>query len=501
MLVLYMIVFVDFFQISFVFPLMPEIVMKFGGGATEIGILGSVAAAAEGFAAPYLGGLADRVGRRPVFIVAMAGSAVTSVLIGLSKSYWFLLVARLLQGVCGGTAGVAGAYIADVTTEEERASYMTYFQAAIFGGLSVGPALGGWMNSLGGYEDACLGAAGLCVINLVLIVACLPDSRSLRDPDVIAQEQAAAQQAENGGGTPDTAASRVRLSLAAWVIILAQFFTSMPFTAFEVMGVLFLEDEFFQHEADPVAKATAWNSIVISGVGVVGLIVNLFLYNRIIPITGIKGSIVIGGVCSTAGFAMLGVPRSKWWFFWWCQLIVFGENLMGTSVQTIITFVVPPTAFGKAMGYMTLFGNMARALGPFSVAPIYEHVSHTLPWFLAAGLKAAAMLLCVATPTKQAEVAAASADAPAEGMAREFLPGSDTPSSQSAALIRALSHEGTRAFFFPGGSGAAEARKLCSKVDGGALVARQVSAPHPAMQRDAPPPTLRRAVSARTGAA
>merc|ERR1719291_65570 len=117
MFVLYFIVFVDFFQISFVFPLLPKIVEQMGFGATEVGILGSVAAAGEGIAAPFLGSLADRIGRRPVFMLAMAGCAVSSVVIGFAEDYAFLVVARLITGICGGTASVAAAYIADVTTE------------------------------------------------------------------------------------------------------------------------------------------------------------------------------------------------------------------------------------------------------------------------------------------------------------------------------------------------------------------------------------------------
>ncbi|CAK0792798.1 unnamed protein product [Prorocentrum cordatum] len=475
--ILYFIVFVDFFQISFVFPLMPEIVMKVCNttdGASQIGILGSVAAAAEGFAAPQLGALADRFGRRPIFILAMLGSAVTSALIGESTTFWFLLVARLLQGICGGTAGVAGAYIADVTDESERATYMTYFQAAIFAGLSGGPSVGGWMNKIGGYKMACLGASGICAVNLVLIVFFLPDSRAFRDPAIIAQEEEAAR-AGAAGDAP--AASAPRLPLVAWVICIVMFLTSLPFTAFEVMGVLYLQDEIFQDAGDPLKEATSWFSIMVTGVGVVGLVVNLILYAPIVARTGIKGSIALGGIFSAVSFAMVGVPANKWWFFGFCQGIVFGENMMGTSVQTIITFVVPPSMFGSAIGWMTLFGNVARAVGPYSVTPIYQHVSHTLPWFLAAGVKALAMLICLATPTKPPAVAAAEPsghpEPEANGPATEFLRQvSDT--SLRAATVRQLSRQGSRAFAFPGASAAAEVEQLASRP-GGAAGARALA--------------------------
>eukprot|EP00929_Paragymnodinium_shiwhaense_P112160 TRINITY_DN80417_c0_g1_i1.p1 TRINITY_DN80417_c0_g1~~TRINITY_DN80417_c0_g1_i1.p1 ORF type:complete len:493 (+),score=55.56 TRINITY_DN80417_c0_g1_i1:86-1564(+) len=437
----YFIVFVDFFQIGFVWPLLPKIVEAFGGGATQIGILGSVSAAGEGFAAPYLGNLADRIGRRPVFLIAMLGCLLSCVLTAYTEqighlfssddtvAYYFLVFARLLTGVCGGTASVAGAYIADVTSEEERPRYMTWFQAAIFGGLTFGPVLGGLMDGAGGFEAACLAAAGVCALNLLCTYFMLPESRV----------------PSGDGNAQDEARDSPPFTLSAWMIFFAAFFNGVGFVAFEALGTLYLQDSFF--DGDP-APATFFWSEVVSGVGVVGLVTNLALYEPIQKRTGLKGSIMLGGICCVVSFWMLGLPVNKWWFFWFTQLLVFGDNIMGTTVQTLLTCVVHPSQFGKAMGMMTLFQNIARALGPFVFGPVYEHIGRDIPWFANAALKGVAIILCVMAPAKKPALA------DAEGGQEDASP--EAVKTPTAAMTVALTRQSSGTFRAPGGLGRAE---------------------------------------------
>lgn len=396
LLAVYMVVFIDFLQLTFLFPLFPKIAedrpVSWCRTSMQIGLLGSMASLGEGVAAPYLGALADRIGRRPVFIIAILGCAVCSIITALTTTYIPLLLARLLAGVCGGTASVAAAYISDVTTPDERSRYMTYFQASLFGGLSFGPAIGGGLDALAGFQAACYTSAGICVLNALLVWLVLPESKSSAEREQLQVEA----ETEGRSGMP----------CDAYSIFVAQFLNGVGFTAFEALGALYIQHAFFNDEIDP---ATIFFSVVMCGVGVIGMIVNLVVYNRLIPCTGLKGSIVFGGFFSVVSFFCVGLPIDKWWFFTWIQIIVFGENIMTTSMQTIITLVVHPSLFGKALGTMTLFNNIARAIGPFVFSPFFEldlggvdigggtfvEWSHSLPWFINSFLKFASVFLCV----------------------------------------------------------------------------------------------------------
>mmetsp|Transcript_39858 Transcript_39858/g.115306 ORF Transcript_39858/g.115306 Transcript_39858/m.115306 type:complete len:490 (+) Transcript_39858:50-1519(+) len=478
LLTLYFIVFVDFLQISFIFPLLPKIVESFGKGPTELGILGSVAALAEGIAAPYLGSLADRIGRRPVFIVAMLGCILSSVLIGFASTWELLIVARLATGICGGTGSVAAAYIADVTTEEERPDYMTYYQAAIFLGLSGGPSVSGYMTSVGGFPLACFTAAGICAVNLLCVIFLLPESSAWR----------ASSGSTTGDGCSSTqpadgepARSSTRLPCAAYTIGGAFFLNGVGFTALETLGILFAQDEFFGGEPDP---ATLFCSRLLSCLGVVGLVVNLVLYSPLQRSAGLKGSIFLGGILAAASFVGMGVPLSKEWFFAVCQVFVFGDNILGTSTQTMITFVVEPHQFGKALGMMTLCGNVARACGPFVFAPIYEHISQTLPWFVNAVCKVFVIVLCASVRLRDSS----SAEQP--------LAAAPADEERPAAMVRALTRQTSGAFRASGGGAEALVRGLAAgrTAIGPTLLTRSFSWAH----TEAQPPCLQAAGRATT---
>jgi MFS family permease len=167
---IYGVVFMDLMQLSLIFPLLPSIASTFGAGPWGIGMLVSGTAVFEGLAAPLLGALADRFGRKPVLVWATFGSTVAAVGTGVSANFWMLLLSRLVQGACGGTMGIAQAYIADVTTFEERSEYMSGFMAALMTGLALGPVCGGYLTVWLGWRGAIGAAAILSFLNFLTVV-------------------------------------------------------------------------------------------------------------------------------------------------------------------------------------------------------------------------------------------------------------------------------------------------------------------------------------------
>jgi DHA1 family tetracycline resistance protein-like MFS transporter len=125
--------------------------------------------------APILGRISDRFGRKPVFLISIAGTFIGFLFLGFSNSLWMLFLSRILSGLTAGNISVAQAYIADVTDEKNRARGMGMIGAAFGVGFVLGPAIGGTL-SVYGFAVPAFVAAGLTFINLLAVFFWLPES-------------------------------------------------------------------------------------------------------------------------------------------------------------------------------------------------------------------------------------------------------------------------------------------------------------------------------------
>lgn len=169
------IVFIDMLGFAMIIPLIPFYAERFGASASVVGVLVASYAVAQLIGAPILGGLSDRVGRKPVLMASLIGTSVGFLLFGLAGSLWLLFVARSLDGLTGGNVSVAQAYIADVSAPEKRARNFGFIGAAFGIGFIVGPALGGFLSRFGLSTPAFF-AAGLAALNVGAVIIFLPES-------------------------------------------------------------------------------------------------------------------------------------------------------------------------------------------------------------------------------------------------------------------------------------------------------------------------------------
>ena len=113
-------IFLDLVGFGIVIPVLPLYAERFGASPLVVGLLLGIYSAMQCLFAPILGRLSDRVGRRPVLLVSVIGTAAGFLLMGLANSLWLLFVARVIDGATGGNISTAQAYIADVTPPEHR---------------------------------------------------------------------------------------------------------------------------------------------------------------------------------------------------------------------------------------------------------------------------------------------------------------------------------------------------------------------------------------------
>jgi DHA1 family tetracycline resistance protein-like MFS transporter len=168
-------VFIDLLGYSLILPLLPFYADTFGASLSVVGLLGAVNAFAQMLAAPTIGRLSDRYGRRPLLIFSIAGTLLSFLLLGFAGSLLMLFFSRILDGVLGGNVALARAYITDVTDDQNRAKSLGIIGAAFGLGFIFGPALGGFLSQWGFAVPAFV-AAGLSLINLVLVIWQLPES-------------------------------------------------------------------------------------------------------------------------------------------------------------------------------------------------------------------------------------------------------------------------------------------------------------------------------------
>lgn len=192
----------------------------------------------------------------------------------------------------------------------------------------------------------------------------------------------------------------------AFFLGVGAFLNGIGFMAFDTIGVVYIQDTFFNGDPD---KATLFWSQAFSVCGVVGLFTSLVIFRQLSAhlqktreaAMVMRLLITLGGFCSVGGFFAIGFPVDKFWLAAWIQVIVMGETIINPSVRTTLTFIVDGGDYGKAFGMMASVSNIAKALGPLIFAPIYEFVGHTLPWFVNSVIKAAAILFILAAKKKK----------------------------------------------------------------------------------------------------
>src|SRR5829696_1314924 len=174
LLVIFLTIFVNLVGFGIIIPLLPFYASTFGASPFVIGLLFASFSLAQLVASPVLGELSDRWGRRPVLILSLIGTAVSFAMLAVAQSLLMLFAARIVDGLSGGNITTARAYIADVTTPEDRAKAYGFLGAAFGLGFILGPALGGLFSHIS-YTAPIWVAAIVTVAATVLAFIWLPE--------------------------------------------------------------------------------------------------------------------------------------------------------------------------------------------------------------------------------------------------------------------------------------------------------------------------------------
>ena len=185
LIVIFTTVFIDLIGFGIVIPVLPFYAEGtiFNATPRTVGFLFASYSIMQLIFSPILGRLSDKYGRRPVLFVSIIGTGVGFLIIGFANTLWMLFVGRILDGITGGNISTAQAYIADITTKENRAKGMGLIGAAFGLGFILGPALGGILSRWGIHVPFFF-AGALCFANAILLYFTLPETVTKDHPAV-----------------------------------------------------------------------------------------------------------------------------------------------------------------------------------------------------------------------------------------------------------------------------------------------------------------------------
>lgn len=341
-------VFLDLVGFGIVIPLLPLYAERFGADPLAVAALVAVHSLAQFFLAPLWGGLSDRVGRRPVLLAGLFGSAATYALMGAAGSLAVLFVARVLSGATGATVGVAQAYVADLTRPEERARGLGMIGAAFGLGFVLGPAIGGALAPFGPAVPF-LGAAALTLANAIAAVFLLPESLP---PGGVAAE----------GRPPATLAGRMRAlsdALARPTLraaYLGAFLVTFAFAALEATLSLWAARRW---ELGPTGVA-----LLFTYLGVVSVVAQGVLVGRAVRRLGERGAALLGLAAMGVAFAGLAVAPSLAAAALALAAFGVGQGIANPALSALVSRTGGAADQGRLLGVSQSVSALARMTGP-----------------------------------------------------------------------------------------------------------------------------------------
>ena len=360
-------VLVDLVGFGIVLPLLPFYARDFGADGLQTGLLVAVYSLVQLVMAPLWGRLSDRVGRRPVLILGLLGSALAYLIFARADSLAMLFLSRIVGGIGGSTIPVAQAYIADVTPPTRRAGNMGLIGAAFGFGFVIGPALGGVLSGVSPGSPAAPGytAAALCLVNALAALLWLPESRRPGAAGTPSRFNFAAALAEVARS------KQIRLVLAGYLCITMAFSTLQP-------TLSLLASERF-------AMGTREAGYLFALLGIVSVIVQGGLVRRLVPRLGERRLLRISAIPFCLGLVTVGMAATTPALLAGLVLIGIGYGGAVPSVLALLSRAADPERQGAVLGIGQSVGSMARVVGPTMAGDLFD-VRPALPYLAGAVL-------------------------------------------------------------------------------------------------------------------
>ena len=337
----------DSFGYSMVLPLLPGIAMDFGASDLMVGILISSNAFSALLFVPIWGKLSDKYGRKPILLISQAGTAFSFFILGLSNSYYFILLGRVLDGMFGGQIPVIRAYVTDVTTPQTRASHMGKFMVGYTGGMIAGPIIGGTLGVINWripFFVASLLSVFSIVMTIVILVESMPKERrtEIKTRLLIVQENSGNKRSIWNGEVISRLGQTLLISL-----ISSMFMSSYALVLYKRYG----------------ADASVIGSIMaVAGIGL--LIYGVILMKPLLRKVGEKRSLIITFILAIIIFLFYPYLYEFWMVYPYILVFAFVIALMRPLISANITKSVDADRQGIVSGWAVNLQSFAMVIAP-----------------------------------------------------------------------------------------------------------------------------------------
>lgn len=360
----------------------------------HVGLLTGVYALGQLIFAPLWGRWSDRIGRRPLILIGIAGYVVAQVLFGLATSLWLLYAARILGGILSSaTLPVSAAYVADLTTGKERGRGMAWLGTAVSLGVVVGPALGGTLSRrelhftaryghfmIDSFSVPFFAAAALGLLTLFAALRWLPESL----PKASAQDM-----------NKETKTDWRRLVKSLRPLLALALAGQFSLTMFEGTFALYAQAKFNYGPVEVGAVFVVCGLVMtVFQAGAVG-----FLAGRISEIYQIGAGFGLMGT----GIALLATARTAFFVFAFVALLALGMAFIAPNLAALISKRGGEQRAGASLGILNAANSLGQAGGPLLGGVLFIWQTNAPYLFSGAVLLALALVIGWKALDRQAE--------------------------------------------------------------------------------------------------
>ncbi|KAK8800727.1 hypothetical protein WA158_000052 [Blastocystis sp. Blastoise] len=385
LLLVHLTVFIDCFGYAFIMPIIPFFADKLGGTSFELGLTISSYALFQALSVVVMGSLSDIYGRRLLLLLSLFGSFTGPLLQSFSWCMWAFIVFRGYTGLLGGSQTIGQAYIADVTSTEDRSKYMAQQGAIISSAFVFGPAIGGFLSNYLLESPFWLASACAFIVFIIAIFGLQETNKKIIKKNELEKERKTllkktALSNEESMRVDEikneihklmekpkvkAESEKIHWNARMVIMVLARFFNEAVAIIFDSMIGLYMKDNF---------GAT---SLDISGVqcmtGIVTLLIQMFIVPPLVKCLSLQRTAVIASIITTCGAIYMAYSYDLLSTYLSVGLMFSGYSLLFPLIPTVLSTEAPKNSQGTVLSIGIMAGQVAMVIVPSLAGVIYEY--------------------------------------------------------------------------------------------------------------------------------